>query len=392
MDVTKLSQSTLFTLKSYVINTIDKVWRSEPAICKNIKVWSHNQPETTVQVLHENILESQLIERSLPNTIEPDIHPIFLKRSTNVSPEKYLVCLSNAQLIGHNGVLILPDGSYAVEPVMNQWYLTHLPEYYSQLRRCFYKTQRKEGTYYLILQLYAATGNYYHWIHDILQKFYLILERLPKDITFIVPHHLKEWQYEALDAIGIPRDRLLPYSGREVWELESLYFSPLTALNDYDTPGANEWVQNQFYQAYHVDVSSSDQTEFVYVSRSLAPGRRIINEAEVQDVLQSYGFKTYFLEKMTLREQVQLFARAKTVVAPHGAGLTNLMFSQPGTRVLEIFEPSTIPSFFWSLSNAMHLPYWYCFGETIQNSRKSIQPDIFLPVEKLTKALQHLFA
>jgi hypothetical protein len=58
------------------------------------------------------------------------------------------------------------------------------------------------------------------------------------------------------------------------------------------------------------------------------------NETEVESGLKSYGFKTYLLEKMSLREQVILFAQAKIVIAPHGAGLTNLIFSQPAREAL----------------------------------------------------------
>jgi hypothetical protein len=35
-------------------------------------------------------------------------------------------------------------------------------------------------------------------------------------------------------------------------------------------------------------------------------------------------------------ETVALFSRAQIVVAPHGAGLTNMLFSPPDTRVIEI--------------------------------------------------------
>ena len=172
--------------------------------------------------------------------------------------------------------------------------------------------------------------------------------------------------------------------------LESLYFSPPTAISGHDTPGANEWVQNLFYQRFGLSASAINNNKRIYISRRLAKkGRKIINETEVESVLKSYGFKTYVLEKMSLREQIILFAQAKIVIAPHGAGLTNLIFSQPKTTILEIFEPSTFSSLcYYSLSSSMNHNYWYLFGDTVLNRSSPSIPNILVSIDKLVNYLQ----
>jgi capsular polysaccharide biosynthesis protein len=40
--------------------------------------------------------------------------------------------------------------------------------------------------------------------------------------------------------------------------------------------------------------------------------------------------------RLTLREQVELFARTAVLVGDHGAGLANLVFMRPGAAVLEL--------------------------------------------------------
>merc|ERR1719152_1066530 len=42
------------------------------------------------------------------------------------------------------------------------------------------------------------------------------------------------------------------------------------------------------------------------------------------------------LEGMGIEEQIHQFATTQVVVGQHGAGLSNLMFMQPGTTVIEI--------------------------------------------------------
>jgi len=68
------------------------------------------------------------------------------------------------------------------------------------------------------------------------------------------------------------------------------------------------------------------------------------------------------LENCSLAEQIALFDQAEVVVAQHGAGLANLIWAKPPTKVVEIY-PSTIErkrqrfNHFGYLSQCMRLEY-----------------------------------
>jgi len=68
------------------------------------------------------------------------------------------------------------------------------------------------------------------------------------------------------------------------------------------------------------------------------------------------GFKRYNLEDLNFAEGVQLFQSAEVVVSFHSSGLTNLIFSKPGTRVIEIFQEHE-DDYFCYLSQTLHLKY-----------------------------------
>ena len=74
----------------------------------------------------------------------------------------------------------------------------------------------------------------------------------------------------------------------------------------------------------------------IVVSRGSSTTRRWLNEDECMEVLNSLGFKLIDPSKMSLLEQIKTFSSADIILGPHGAGLTNLMFSCPGTKVIEI--------------------------------------------------------
>jgi hypothetical protein len=74
----------------------------------------------------------------------------------------------------------------------------------------------------------------------------------------------------------------------------------------------------------------------LYVDRRAAGLRPLRNEDAVVELLAAHGFVAVRLEGLNFDAQAQLFAEAAFIVAPHGAGLSNLAFVPPGTSVIEL--------------------------------------------------------
>jgi len=74
----------------------------------------------------------------------------------------------------------------------------------------------------------------------------------------------------------------------------------------------------------------------IIISRKNATERKIINEATLEESLQSYNFKCISLESLSFIEQVTLFANANIVIATHGAGIANIIYSKKAL-LIELF-------------------------------------------------------
>ena len=112
---------------------------------------------------------------------------------------------------------------------------------------------------------------------------------------------------------------------------------------------------------------SLDLTQYgkkIYISRARARARHIINEDAVTQLLNKFGFETVYLEEMSVIDQVTLFSNAHVVVAPHGSGLTNLVFCSPKTIVIELFSPHYLRTDYWMISQLLELKHYYCLGES----------------------------
>ncbi len=50
-------------------------------------------------------------------------------------------------------------------------------------------------------------------------------------------------------------------------------------------------------------------------------------------------------------------------MAPHGAGLTNLIWCAPHTKVLEIFSPLYVNLCYWAIASITQADYYYLLGD-----------------------------
>ena len=94
----------------------------------------------------------------------------------------------------------------------------------------------------------------------------------------------------------------------------------------------------------------------------------------VQEFLKSYGFEVIILSQLSLLEQVHIFNQASIIVSPHGAGLSNLAFCNPQTKVIEIFHPDYVNVCYWSISHLLNLDYWYFLGVKNVSRKNSSLP------------------
>ncbi|NEP81006.1 MAG: glycosyltransferase family 61 protein, partial [Okeania sp. SIO3B3] len=109
------------------------------------------------------------------------------------------------------------------------------------------------------------------------------------------------------------------------------------------------------------------------------------------NLLEKFGFVSLTLESMTIAEQVSYMAAAKVVISPHGAGLTNLVFCSPGTKVIEIFSPKYVNSLYWRISNFCSLSHYYLVGDFLDKEHLGKYlwtPDIIVNLKQLLKIME----
>lgn len=291
--------------------------------------------------------------------------------------ERYLASFEESKLINIDGFIQIQSGQFIRDTYWVDSQINHVLNYYnpkSFLCRCLRgNVQDLRGNWYSMLLYYSQ--EYFHWFCDVLPCLYKVKALLPQDTHYIIQNNPPTWMCESIELIGISLEKCYEFDGHLPLKLEKLYFTPPVAMTGDHDPEALKWVRNKILKKAGL-LSSIKPKLRLYVSRSKAKCRRIVNEEELLKRLSIFDFQVVLAEMLTLKQQINLFSQAEWIVGPHGAGLTNMLYAPEGTKIIEFFEPSILRRCYYQMSQALNHSHYISVGETIVNG--SEEPDIYL--------------
>jgi hypothetical protein len=192
----------------------------------------------------------------------------------------------------------------------------------------------------------AAWRNYYHWLVHGLSRIYLGAQLLPPDCAIIAPDFKKlselgkpvysdEVFTSSIAAAGLA-DRLT-YLDRGIYRAKKIHVI-------WHMPRMPEHVAHlpRFHDFFtHVNANlpaRPDLPKRIFVSREGSSDPRLSgDETKIfETVAAKFGFTKVQPEKYDFLTQCAYFNNADIVLAPHGAGLANILFAGPKLKLLEI--------------------------------------------------------
>jgi len=211
-------------------------------------------------------------------------------------------------------------------------------------------------TQHYIVAANISVRDYYHWMIQSLPAIdWGVRRSRHNNIALAVPP-LLPWQVEALALLGLaglPRLTLRPYAHYALDSAEYAEF--LGARMDRIASHRAAETYARLRQAVAPDPDGADA---IYVARTDATRRVALNEDALIAMLERQGVRTIVPGAMPVTRQLATFRRARLVIGPHGAGLSNLIACEPGTHVYELL-PSHYPNHCYNhLAQSCRLRYW----------------------------------
>ena len=227
------------------------------------------------------------------------------------------------------------------------------------------------------------TFSYYHVLFDVLANVLHALSIVPS-AKILLPARHPRFVKSILDFLGIPKERRVMAEGPVL--VKELVFSPIWVNGGFIPPVDLETLRSAILPR----IPRGGETPLkIYISRSLSPNRPLANEAEVEQELSRRGFSIIHFEKIPFAEQMQLVAGASTIVAPHGAGLANLVAATAGTKVVEFLSRTWFNTCYAKLAVQLGCDYRFLEShiapDSVKHGRISSPP---IDLDDLAKAIE----
>jgi capsular polysaccharide biosynthesis protein len=191
---------------------------------------------------------------------------------------------------------------------------------------------------------YGSTKNYYHWLIQSMTSIVWILYADRARCPILIPSRLGKYQSELFEILQLDicnPNHFFSCPHESIVEIEDLFIPNQLLYHgsvSHPSPIALGILKAQVLSSPIIKNKLSQREprpRRIYISRSKSR-RGIYRENDLEVILIKIGFEVVYSEDLSVADQIAMFANAEVVVAPHGAGLSNIVFAPSHAKIIEI--------------------------------------------------------
>lgn len=322
------------------------------------------------------------VERSVPVNLQEGDWNFFRREKKRIIPSSNLLTAKNV-FVSDEGVAFtffrtLKQGESSSEKVKK--YNTYKYRLSYLVKRVRIPVKAKEK---YILAFDSRYSGYFHWLADTIPRLISIKEEC-EGAVLILPHQVSQFHLDSLDIFKFKALHFLPF----------LTYSkiPFLLLPEMIAPSGNynvsvmDKIRYSYTSFYNLEIRKPFR--IVYISRAKSERRKIENESEFKWILEKLNVETHFFEDYSFEEQVKLARETKILISIHGAGLTNMLFMERNTKVLEVRKENDATNLcYFSLASALNIHYYYLWGNSLAIDEDTHTANLWIDTAKFEEVL-----
>ncbi len=228
---------------------------------------------------------------------------------------------------------------------------------------------------------------YSHFLYEACPQISLWKTHLrPLGVKLLVHPLMTVWQRDALQSLGVGDEDMVPYAPNSTLMCRELWFS-----NSFED---GRWSILPEITDFADRTALSDRTRprtlKVYAARTDTRNRRLVNEQELIVRLEQEGFVTVVGGQHTLAEQISIFEQADIIVGKDGTNLTNIIFGDDKTLLVEILGEEFFEPQYLRIANIRGMHYDHVLASSVSGAKRDADHvvDVEAVVATVNQAMQ----
>ena len=331
---------------------------------------------------YKTILPGGSVHHAEPNTIGLPNKKAFDYNRNYTFDTAALFYLPNSFLYGSKGI-VLTARHHIFEEFSHNFGISSLEKFLWKNPFYTFTTNFKKVAGAGAVLVSPQSHNYYHWLNDVLPRIRLYEPVFNSIDHFCISSAVPAKFLEVLREFGIDPKKILLVGENEKLHFDHLYVASLPGSEGRSPDWASGFIREKL-----IKNPSPVATKKLYFKRGGDTDRKILNEDSIISILQPNGFDIVDPGSLSIHEQVELMQNARIVISAHGAALSNLVFAQEHTVVIELFSPDYFRTdCYYTLSSSLKLNYWYIAGNKPAGANwGDIEVDKHLLIKTIEKA------
>lgn len=239
----------------------------------------------------------------------------------------------------------------------------------------------------------GAGHSHFHNLVEVFGRL-AVVERFPEyaQLPLIVDSRSAKEQAEILELLGVAPERIIPVSPSPIRVDRLIAPSPPNRGGSIVHPMLAQWYRTKF-SARH----PCPPAKRLFLAQGDGLQRRLVNDRELFEALESLGFSIVSPETLSLAEQIGLFGGAEIVVGPAGNAMTNLLFMPPGASAVVLYNQSLLASrgdlYYDALAEACGLKHVAIgCGSELNAENPLVDADIRAPIDEVVAGVKSVLS
>lgn len=367
----------LYTRSRFLFYRVSFKWKDFHSLAKNAN---------EIIFFSERLVQNDRLNNDIVyvNLYRPVWEKYFVRFRLNPN---YLAIFNNGEVVGRGGIIMDRNNNIIYESVLSNLryfeYFRNDPVTVSQKHN-----QNIETIFeYAVSLINPIVTTYFHWLVETIPRILLIKKtciEIWEKLIFIIPEKSPDFVFETLELFfGIGSDKLYLRQDQRIMAKKLVFPSYLhdrsskykisiyrdEVINELFLLGMNSLNLNKKYA----------QSELFIISRKNANKRKIENENKLEDRLSPFNVKCREIEKLSYKNEIELFYSASVVIGINGSGLSNIVYCRERTLVIELLPDrfaDTFHSYFYQLTRIRRLNH-VVIGISTYNDDKNYDKSMY---------------